>query len=182
MSHAIYTPDRGIVEKLRRIDPDLSVAWVETPKGPRWGVYYDLQVPGNLDSSIDTAARALQLDLAMRGYTVDLADCAYTARQAIQDAKLVCYCVEEDGEYRPLDDRLVEKVERMDHYRRNLDIRDWRLMLGARADVARRQRERDQDDVWELIRKDRVLLRQASDILWGVKPVRSITVEETLHG
>lgn len=180
------TADKAIVAQVKRVDPTLSVAWVDPPG--RWGVFHDLQVPGNLERTVDEVARALQIEAAARGYILDLAECAFSALEAVKDAKLVFYVAEEEdmpdgrkkGDYRPLDGRVVTKLQRMDYWRRNLDLRDWREMMRAKADEQRDRRLRAEGDVWDTIRRDSVFARVASDILWGVKPTRSVTVPDQL--
>jgi len=171
-----YAPDRTIAAALKRIDRGLSIAWVEPQC--RWAVFHDLQVEGNPEEEVDRLATALQLDAAKMGYVVSRWDCVETARNALVARKLVCYVVDDDGTYRSLDSRIVKKLERMDYYRRNCGLRDWRQMLDARADALRRARSIAQGDVWDCIQHDRVFASQVSDILWGVRPVRSVTVPE----
>jgi len=176
----IPVPDRVIVTQLQRIDPDLSVGWVAPPG--RFAVFHALQVPGNYDETVDKVATAVRQQAAQNGYSVDLCDCAMAARDAVHAAKLVCYVTEEDGTFRPLDGRLIEKFERMDYYRRNWGLRNWQAVLKAKAEYQRASIERDRDDVWDTIRRDPVFARQVSDTLWGTK-TRSMSVpEEVSHG
>jgi hypothetical protein len=170
------TPDRTIVAALKRIDPGLSVAWVGTIE--RWGVYHDLQIDGRPDEEIDRLALMIQLDGMKCGYILSKHDCEMTAREAFTARKLVCYVTDDEGGFRSLDSRTVKKLERMDWLRRNCGLKDWRQMLDARADAIKRSRDVAQGDVWHSIRRDRVFARQVSDILWGVRPVRSIIVPE----
>lgn len=168
------TPDRAIVAQLKRIDQDLSVEFVEPPS--RFAVFHDLQVPGNLEQTADLIGREFQRAAALAGHIIALGECQYAASMALRDAKLVCYVTEDDGSFRPLDGRVVEKLLRMDYYRRNLGLRDWKEMLRAKADEARDRRLREQGDVWDTIRRDSTFARLASDLLWGLKPTRSVTV------
>lgn len=179
--HAIYTPDRAIVAQVQAIEPTLSIAWVETARGGRWGVFHDLQVPDNFDETVDLVARQLQQAASEGGHTLDLTDCAYTAAQAIRDGKLVCYVTEDDGSFAPLDGRIVHKLQRMNWNRLNLGLKDWREMMRARQDHLRDARFREQNDVWDCIRKDPVFQAQVSDILWGLKPMRSVYVKGVPH-
>lgn len=169
-------PDRSIVAALKRIDNGLSVAFVDPPG--RWGVYHDLQLDGNPEAEIDRLAQELQLDGMRMGYMLAKGDCAQTAKNALVARKLVCYVADDEGGYRALDNRIVQKLERMDYLRRNCGLRDWRQMLDARADALRRSRETAQGDVWQCIQRDRVFASQVSDILWGVRPTRSVIVPE----
>jgi hypothetical protein len=172
----MHTPDRAIVQALQRIDKDLSVSWSDPPG--RWAIWYALQVDGNFDESVGRLARELQLDAARCGYTFDLSECAHTAAEAVKVRSLVCYVTDDDGGYRSLDGRIVQKLERMDFYRRNCGVKDWKSMMEARADALRQSRRTAEGDIWDTIRRDRVFARHASDILWGVRPVRSIIVPE----
>lgn len=166
-------PDKVIVAQLRRIDRTLSAVFLDPPG--RWAILHSLQVdaPEQLAGQI---GRRLQLEAASRGYVLDLAECEEAAWQSLQDAYVVCYVTEEDGSYRPLDGRVIEKLKRMDWYRRNLGIKDWRTMLQAKADILRERREKSEGDIWETIRRDKVFARCASDILWGIKPTRAVHV------
>lgn len=150
--------------------------WVEPPG--RWGVFYALQVDGNFETSVDQLARQLQLTASQHGYYWSYADCAMTAVNAVKARKLVCYVVNEDGTYRSLDSRIVQKIQRLDWQRQNLDIKDWSILMNARADALRAARDLTEGDVWQTIRQDRVFGRLVSDILWGMRPVRSIIVPE----
>jgi len=176
----VHVPDRSIVAALQRIDKGLSVAFVDPPG--RWGVFHALQMDGNPDAEIDRLAELIQLDGLRMGYVLDKHSCGETARAAVTARNLVCYVVDDDGGYRSLDGRIVEKLQRMDYYRRNLGLRDWRQMLDAKADVVRKSRQTAQGDVWACIKRDPVFARQVSDILWGVRPVRSIIVPDTYGG
>lgn len=172
----MHLPDRTIVQALRRIDRDLSVSWSDPPG--RWAVWYALQVDGNFDESVDRLARELQLDGFKMGYSFDYTDCAMTAKEAVKARSLVCYVTDDDGNYRSLDARIVKKLEKMDWMRRNAGIQDWKSMMDARADALRRSRRMAEGDIWDTIRRDRVFARHASDILWGMRPVRSVIVPE----
>jgi hypothetical protein len=170
----MLTPDRSIVQALKRIDKHLSVTWSNPPG--RWAIWYALQVDGNFDESVDRLAHELQLDALKMGYTFDYADCALTAANAVRVRSLVCYVADDDGGYRSLDQRIVKKLEKMDWYRRNAGLQDWKSMMDARMDAVRHSRRVAEGDIWDTIRRDRVFARQASDILWGMRPVRSIIV------
>jgi|SRR5215831_3897760 len=176
MPHPLHVPDRSVVADLRRIDRDLSVDWVEPPG--RWGVFHALQVDGNFEDSVDQLARQLQWTAAQHGYAWSHEDCALTAVNAVKARKLVCYVVNEDGSYRALDSRIVKKLKRLDWQRQNLDIKDWTILMNARADALRTARQLTEGDVWQTIRSDRVFGRMVSDILWGMRPVRSVIIPE----
>jgi len=172
-------PDRSIVAALQRIDPDLSVDFVQPPG--RWAVFHALQINGNFEASVDRVAAALRQEALTRGYVFDQPECALAACEALRWEQLVCYVVNDDGSYRALDGRIVKKLARMDWYRQNLGIGDWRNMLRAKAEVARERAGRDRSDVWDVIERDSTFKKQLSDILWGHAPGRS-TVYLGEHG
>lgn len=176
------TPDRAILAQLRRIDPELTARWVELPgqQGEgRWAIYHSLpQLKGRIEDIVDAFARELQRDLALRGTIEPFPNCQQRAFEALQELRLVCYVTEDDGSYRPLDGRIIEKLQRMNEMRENLGIAGWRQMLQARAATAASIRRKDADNVWDSIRRDRVFERVLSDVLWGVSPTRSIVVPD----
>jgi hypothetical protein len=171
---ALHSPDRTILAQLRRIDSGLGVEWFEPPSV--WAVTYDKQVT-NPDTRVEQTATALQLDAAKRGYLFDKTECVYAAAMALRDARIVCYVVEEDGpdqgKYRPLDGRIVTKIQRMNYLRLNCGIKDWQEMMRAKADVARDRRQREESDLWETAKRDRVFQKQMSDILYGYRGGRA---------
>jgi len=170
------TPDRTIVRALKRIDTALSATFAEPPG--RWAIWHDLWLENTFDGSVAEMARELYYQAVTSGYAPSMADCELTAVEAIKARSLVFFVVNEDGSYRPLDHRVIQKLQRMDYLRRNCGLRDWRSMMDARADALRRSRQMAQGDIWDCIRRDPVFKRQASDILWGGRPTRSIIVPE----
>lgn len=178
MPHPGHPPDRSIVAQIQAICPELSVDWVDLPNGEgRWAVFHDLQVEGRYEESVERVARALQTTMQENGHMVDLHDCEYQARQAVHDAKIVFYVTEDDGSFRNLDGRDIEKLQRMDYYRRNFDILDWKTLMSAKGHSLKTARDREMEDTWDCIRRDKVLASVVSDILWGVPPTRSIYVK-----
>lgn len=175
-------PDRVIVARLQAIDKDLSVAWVPdvgTDPVGRWAVYHDLQVE-NAEKAATMLADELQRTYREGGYVLSREECEARAWQQVQDQKLVCYVSGDKGEFRPLDERIVEKFQRMDHYRRNCGLKDWRMMLESMAYIRQRQREKESADIWDYIRRDKTFARMASDHLWGLDPARSVIVPEQI--
>lgn len=174
-----HVPDRAIVAHLKRIDPGLSVAWVDFADGTgRWGVFYDLQVEGRFEDSVSSMAREIQASLAANGDIRDYHSCTVIARQALKMAKLVCYVINDDGSYRGLDQRIVDKIARMDYYRRHMGARDWSRLLAQKWDAIVSSRDRAVQSVYDDILGDKVLKRCISDILWGLRPTRSVAMEE----
>jgi hypothetical protein len=169
--------------RIKAIDRDLSVEWVVPPG--RWAVFHALQVDGRYDETVDLLARQLQDAGANAGHLWPLSDCAMKARRAVHAGKLVCYVTDDDGGYRSLDQRIVTKLQRMDWIRQNLGLKDFRAILKAKADHLREQETKTVDDMWDTIRRDRVLEQHVSDILWGLKTVRTVIVpanfKETSH-
>jgi len=172
--------DRLLQAAVKRIDGGLSLEFLNPPG--RFAVLHREQLLGRPDEVIDRTARELQREAALRGYILDLAECQFSCAQAFRDSTVVFYVTEEDGSYRPPDGRVIEKLVRMNHYRENWGLKDWKQFMQAKADVLREQRERSAGDVWDSIRKDRVFARVASDILWGQKPVRSVLVQQLEDG
>ncbi len=168
------TPDRALRRQLLAIDRGLRFEFLDPPE--RWAVLHLEQVDDRLDAMIDRTAREVQAEALRMGYVLDLADCAWMACQAVKDRTVVFYCVEENGDYRAPDGRDIAKLQRMDHYRRNLGLRDWQALVRAKADLLREQRLRSEEDVWQSIRRDPVFARVLSDILWSGRATRSIIV------
>ena len=160
-------PDRAIVAKLEAIDPALSAVLVETPQGDRWGIFYALQIDGNPEATADLMARELQAQLLAMGRVVDLHDCQQRSWEKLRDAKLVCYVANDDGSYRPLDGRIVDKLQRMNWYRQNVGFTEWKQLLQVKADMLTEQRRRAGDDLWDSYRTDRVFQHCLSNVLWG---------------
>lgn len=172
-------PDPLIVARLKAIDPGLSVDWVELPDGSgRWGVFHDLQVDGRFEESVEALARRVQDALLAEGVVRDFHSCCVQAAEAVKLAKLVCYVINDDGSFRPLDHRIVKKFEEMDYYRRNLGLGDWKEMMRKRWDAVRESRDRAIESVYESVKTDKVFAKCVSDILWGMRPVRSVHVAQ----
>lgn len=182
MADAIYTPDRAIVAKLQRIEPLLSVAMVATPRGQRWAVLHDVDPVGGLEATIERMVQVLSTIFARAGYVKDRTDLGVMARDAVRGQKIVFYVTEEDGSFRPLDDRVVQRIEEMDWFRRNFDIKDWQELLRFKRDEMTSRAMRAQDDLWDTMRRDRVFRSQVSDILRGLRPVRSVYVQRPDQG
>lgn len=176
MPHALHVPDRAICEQLRRLDPDLSIAWDDLTE--RWMVLHGLQVPGNLEETADLLAREMQERLSAGGYTRDYHECQAVAWDQLRTCKLVCYVTEDDGSYRPLDGRIVQKLERMKWQMENLGLQGMQALCRIKADAMQARREREADDLWASIRRDKVFARVVSDVIWGVRPLRSVDVPE----
>ena len=182
MPYGLPDPDPRIVRRLRRIDKDLSVEIVPTSKGPRYAVFHGLQVFARYDRAVDIIARDLQQTAAANGYILDLTECAMAARDTVHRGKLVCYVTEDTGDYRPLDGRIVEKLQRMDYWRKNWGVGDWRAMLKAKADALAERQLRASNDIWDAVRRDPVFARQVSDICAGLRPARSVIVPSNYTG
>lgn len=135
------------------------------------------KLDGRIEEVVDRFARELQRGYALGGEIVPFPECQKRAFGALQDMKLVCYVTEDNGDYRPLDGRIVEKLQRMDHMRQNLGIGGWRQLLQARAAVAQVTRQKAQQQVWDDIRRDDAFRRVLMGVLSGVK-TRSIVVPE----
>lgn len=174
MAHPVHVPDRAIVAALQRIEPTLSVDWMDPPG--RWAVFHDLQVDGNFEENVDRVARVLQATASENGYVWSLHTCSVMARESLRNSKLVCYVTDDDGGYRSLDNRIVKKFEKMNHFRQK-SLLEWKDIMNAKANLLRAQQERAEEDLWDQIRHDKVFTSQVSDILWGMKPMRSIYVK-----
>lgn len=151
MSHPLYTPDRAIVAALRRIDPGLSVAWVEPG---RWAVFHDLPHAGNVDASAGALARETARDFRRDGRVVPYHACLQAAYQLIEAEQLVCVVAEPDGSYRPLDHRIVAHLRRLDWQRRNWWAQDYVRVARAQAADLQAGRQRATDTIWQDVRQD----------------------------
>ena len=173
MSHPVYTADRAIVAQLRAIDPALSVAWL----GPeeRWAVFDGLQVSGNPEATAVAIARELARDYRDHGYVIPYPECLRRAAVKVAQESLVHVVQNDDGSYRPLDHRVVDKFRRMDWFRRNYWLNDYLRHARGDARKAYQSRQRDTANVWESIEKDKVFQRMASDLLLGYHPVDSVS-------
>lgn len=173
-------PDRGIVRQLRQIEKNLTVIWDQGNE--RWAIYHDLpENLGRLDELVAKMSLELRLTYLEQGQVVDPEQAGRLCLQAIKNAALVCYVTEENGDYRPLDGRIVEKFQRMDYLRRNLEIKDWRELLAARRYAAERSAELEKEDFYQYQSKDAVMQRVLSDVLWGTHVTRSVFVEGDSH-
>lgn len=174
MPHAVHVPDRAIVAALQRIDPKLTVSF-EDPPG-RWAVWHDL-LQGDLEKTVEEAARTLQEAFQEAGHTVPFPNCQQEVYERLKQTALVFYVTDDDGSYRSLDNRAVQKMQRMWWLQQNLGVGGIKNLLRVRAEAAKESRDRDKADVWDQINHDRVFKRQVSDILWGMKPARSVFVK-----
>jgi hypothetical protein len=168
----------AVVKALKAIDPKLSVQFVKTARGGRWGVFHDLPYWDRVGKTVERNATELQTELLKRGYVTTRRVCEEYAHQQILDAKLVFYVAEDDGSYRPLDMRVVEKMQRMDYFRRNWDLKDWREYLNAKAQLAKDTREHAWQDHVDYVAKDRVYREQMADALRGDSHSRSVNVTQ----
>src|SRR5262245_63894967 len=101
-------PDRSIVKQLQKIEPKLTVIW--DGANECWAIYHDLpEGLGRLDELVARMSTELRLTYLEAGYPIDPEQAGRLCLQAVKDAALVCYVTEEDGSYRPLDGRIVEK-------------------------------------------------------------------------
>jgi len=171
---AFYTPDRAIVRGLQRVDPLLSVAW--DADRSRWCVYHDLPHAGRVDDSAAVLARETARDYRAAGELVPYHVCLLAAHRLIESEKLAKVVAEPDGSYRPLDHRIVRHFERLDWLRRNYWLADWQRLAHTQQDQLKAERARQASDIWDSIRRDKVFQNQASDVLWGVRPTRSVQV------
>lgn len=174
----VAAPDRLLVAALKRIDPKLSVTFDDPPG--RYAVYYDVPFEGCSDEACRLIARDLQRSYQEAGYLVPFAECERQAYQQMQHAKLVCYVVNDDGSFRPFDQRTIQKVERMDWYRRHLGVQDWQAMMNVKADAMAKQQARDMESIWDAVRRDRRFANAAHDLVWGQRATRSIIVPATV--
>jgi hypothetical protein len=169
-------PDRHMARELRRIDPLLEARYVETVG--RWGIFHLLPMNERVDLAIASRATELYNELWKRGYPVTKRVCEEQCALQVKDRELVFYVTEEDGSYRPLDGRVLEKLRRMDHMRQNWDLKDWREFMDAKAKLAKDVRERTWEDHVEYVRKDPVFNAQAADILRGDSHTRAVNVSQ----
>jgi hypothetical protein len=170
------TPDRGVVKALKRIDPKLSVRFVE--KCGRWGVFHDAPYPAQVDKTVSENAVKIQLDLLQRGYVVTKACAEEYAWLQLQDYTLVFYVTEEDGSYRPLDNRVIEKMMRMDSFRKNFGVEDWKRYMNAKAQIQKDLREKAWEDYNQYAHKDKVYKQQMAEALRGDPHLRSVNVTQ----
>lgn len=150
MSHPLYSPDRAIVAALRRIDPGLSVEWWDD----RWHVFHDLPHYGNVDASARALARETYYDYRCEGHPVPYYACLTAAYHLIDQEKLVCRVEEPDGSYRPLDDRVIDHLRRLDWQRRNWSVADYLAVARRQAATLRADRARRSDALWSDLRRD----------------------------
>lgn len=169
-------PDRAIVRALRRIDPLLSVRWLK-PKG-LWAVFHDLPLNENIDQAVRTRGVEIQNELLKRGYVSTRRVCEEYALLQIHDQHLVFYVCEDDGSFRPLDMRVVEKMQRMDWFRRNWELKNWKEYMTAKTEVQRELRERSWNDHCEYVKRDPVYRAQVVDALRGDPHTRAINVTQ----
>jgi hypothetical protein len=167
------TPDRGIVRQLQQIEKTLTVVW--DTGNERWAIYHDLPPDlGRLDELVAKMSRELRLTYLEAGHVIDPEQAGRLCLQAVKNAALVCYVTEDNGDYRPLDGRIVDKFRRMDSLRRNCGVKDWTELLAARRYAAEQAELLGREDFWEYQSRDAVLQRVLSDVLWGVPVARSV--------
>lgn len=166
-------PDRTIVRQLQKIEPKLTIVW--DASNERWAIYHDLpEGLGRLDALVARMSQELRLTYLEAGHVLDAEQAGRLCLQAVKNAALVCYVTEDNGDYRPLDGRIVEKFRRMDSLRRNCGVKDWQQLLAARRYAAERADALQKEDFYEYQSRDAVLQRVLSDVLWGVPVTRSV--------
>ena len=170
--------DPAVAKALKRIDPKLSVHFVQTARGGRWGVFHDLPYWDRVDKAVHKNATELQTELLKRGYVTTRRVCEEYAHQQILDTKLVFYVAEDDGSFRPLDMRVCEKMQRMDYFRRNWDLKDWTQYLDAKAQLAKDTREHAWQDHVDYVERDPRYREYMVDALRGDAHLRSVHVTQ----
>lgn len=161
---------------LRRIDPLLSARWV--PECQRWGIFHSLPMHERADEAIERRASELYTELWKRGHAVTKRGCHEYAAQGVRDRELVFYVTEDDGAFRPLDGRALEKLRRMNYMRENWDIKDWRQYMDAKAKMLDDMRARAAEGDRQVVRRDKVFQQQAVDKLRGDPSTRAINVTQ----
>lgn len=169
-------PPAWITRELRRIDKDLSVAFLQPPG--RWAVLHDFQHPERMETMVHNMATELQVDLLKRGYMTTRRVCEEASVQKIRGENIVFYVTEEDGSYRSLDRRVVEKIEKMDHHRRNWDVKDWKRYMNVLGRVQEEHRQKQWDDYNRQVKKDRVAMEYMADAVRGDPHLRSVNVTQ----
>lgn len=161
-----------MTRKVREIDTDLSVMWLARER--KYAVVQKLYNTPSVDVMTDTVGHELQLTMSERGYTVPLPLCeALAYEQVANDAIVVRLEDRETGRPLPLDGRTVGTLREMAWKRRNYHVKDWIRAGDGRTYEADRLRQREIDDIWGYLRKDRVFVNQLSDALWGLRPTRT---------
>jgi hypothetical protein len=150
VSHPLYSPDRAIAAELRRIDPGLTVEFVDD----RWRVFHDLPHHGNAEASARALARETYYDYRRGGHEVPYWVCLRAAYHLIDQEKLVCVVEEPDGSYRPLDARVVAHLRRLDWQRRNWWALDYLRVARSQASGLAAQKRKATDAIWDDLRGD----------------------------
>jgi hypothetical protein len=150
MSHPLYSPDRAIAAELRRIDPGLTVAFVDD----RWRVFHDLPQAGNVDASAHALARETYYDFRRDGRLVPYHVCLQAAYRLLDVDKLVLVVAEADGSYRPLDHRVIDHFRRLDWQRRNWWVSDYLAVARRQASELAAGRRKASDAIWSDLHQD----------------------------
>lgn len=153
----MYKADRVLARKLRDIDPRLRAVWVE--KVERWCIFHDVETWDRVDDLARRIARDLWHQGMADGYRLDYHACLKTAYEQVDQQKLVKIVQEPGGGYRPLDDRVVNDLRRMDWMRRNWWLSDWLAAAHAQDDEARAMQEKAKAAVWDDVKTDTTLKR-----------------------
>lgn len=169
---ALTPPDRGILKAIRRIDPTLTIQWVEGNQC--WGVFHGMMHWASPDAAVQRVAKELYRDLAHAGYVPDFQVCIRTAAAQVERHKLILLVMEPDGSYRPLDWRVVREMERRAWQQRNWWAKDYIAVAHAADTETRTRLEAQRRDIWEQTRRDAVFRRLVSDALWEITPIRSV--------
>lgn len=169
-------PSREFAKRLKRIDRDLSAKF--NSDIDRWGIYHNLPPIERIEERVTREGLELQGDLLRRGYVCTRRVCEEQIFRRLHEAALVFYVQEEDGGFAQLDNRVIKKLKKMDHNRRNRSIQDWKRYMDLRQAVVDSDRIRAQEDAYKQIDKDKVWKQMAAEALRGDPHLRSVHVEQ----
>jgi hypothetical protein len=166
------------LERMRRrvkaIDPDLDLQWLAYEQ--KYAVVQKLENTPSVEEMTEIVGRDLQNTLLDRGYQMTLPECTALAYTRVAEHAIVFRLEDEDGNPRPLDDRAITQLREMAWNRRHMGVKEWQKQSNELQYAAQQAREKKIAAIWDSVRSDKVFARIASDVLWGVKPVRSINV------
>lgn len=169
-------PSPGFTKRLKRIDRDLSAKWNGAIN--RWGIYHDLPSVERIEDRVKREGLELQADLAKRGYMSTRRVCEEQVFRQLHEAALVFYVAEKDGSFAPLDDRVIQKLMRMDFWRRNFGINDWKRYMDNQRAILESDRVRELEGIYQAIDRDKVGKQMVVDALRGDPHSRAVYVEQ----
>jgi aminopeptidase N len=162
--------------RAKAIDDDLDIVWLEHEH--KWAVIQRLYNTPSIEAMTDHVLRELRQSLREAGYEHDPPDLRAIAYTQVSKSQIVLRVENEDGSFRPLDDRTFATLRELAWKRRHFAAKDYIAAGDLVSYEAKRRRDAAIDNIWSSIKRDKVFARVATDVFSGIRPTRSVIVPE----